>query len=127
MGTENEVKHTPTPWHTNLEFDGRHRYFPIMAPWAGCDDETNYHPLIAMTKHGTGDAPQEVAKANASHIVKCVNLHDELVDFLQELEDLLSVKDPKFHGNPTAHNEACKANRVKLKALLAKARSAGEA
>lgn len=77
------TQHTPTPWRAAINMDGRHQAFSIMADSpAFHKDEWPYQPLIAQTLHGKGCATLEVARANAAHIVKCVNLHDELIEAL---------------------------------------------
>ena len=66
------MEHTKTPWKY---FDNECGDFTICT-----EDESS---LIATV--GT-DFPHEEGKANAERIVKCVNIHDELVEFLKELE-----------------------------------------
>lgn len=63
------MKHTPTPW-------AQHDIYPWEI-WHGAD----YH--IADV-HGR----EEIRKANADHIVHCVNLHDELIEALEKLARL---------------------------------------
>lgn len=59
-------KHTPTPWYADINFitDGQRNEVAHI---------TSYH----MTLH------EECA--NAAHIVKCVNMHDELVEALSAM------------------------------------------
>jgi hypothetical protein len=56
----------------------------------------NPTPKHTPTPWRVGDAGFTVApcksKANAAHIVKCVNLHDELVDFALEVQRIVKEK-----------------------------------
>jgi len=63
-----EVKHTPTPWtyHDLADGYGQERFDVVGSDGISVADE-----------QGTFD------KASADHIVKCVNLHDELVGALK--------------------------------------------
>jgi hypothetical protein len=67
------TKHTPAPWKyrkaRNVE-----RPFIII-------DCTKINPYFVAELNGGCD---DTAKANAEHIVKCVNLHDELVAGLMD-------------------------------------------
>ena len=82
-------QHTPTPWRAATEMSGVHQGFSIMAPWEGNDDEKDpYHPLIARTIHGRGDAPMEVARANAAFIVQAVNNYDAMILALDKVQKI---------------------------------------
>lgn len=63
----NEVKHTPTPWIQ----DGFEIY----------SNDCEYHPVANSTPNHTCRDDDE-GIANAAHIFKCVNLHDELVGLI---------------------------------------------
>lgn len=69
-----EVKHTPTPWI----YDGYEVY----------SDDCEYHPVANSTPNHTCRDDEE-GIANAAHIVKCVNMHDELVEALKLCGKLL--------------------------------------
>lgn len=62
----NETKHTPTPW---VHKDGE------------VYEENDFKIFDAYNS----DFLYEEDKANAAHIVKCVNMHDELVEALRDL------------------------------------------
>jgi len=64
MKNDTTQQHTPGPWRTNTDEDGRHHALPILAPFE-VDDGSPYHPLIAQVLHGRGAAPREIAEANA--------------------------------------------------------------
>ena len=61
-----KTQHTPTPWQIN-----KNNYCKIEVPKINSDNTFE----IAMLNNAT----------NAAHIVKCVNLHDELVEALNVL------------------------------------------
>lgn len=57
----------------------------------------------------------------AAFIVRACNSHEELLEACKELISLLRVENPEHKGNPVAHEKACKANRKKIEAAIAKA------
>lgn len=61
-----EVKHTPTPWVAEV-----------------CRITCSYGVEIAFLS--TDNRTFKEDEANTAHIVKCVNMHDELVDFSKDL------------------------------------------
>lgn len=73
---ESKDKHTPTPWvsEEGREYWGTDKGLYVIA------SKQQGTPKIAITKGTT-------AKANAEHIVKCVNAHDELMGFVREFKD----------------------------------------
>ncbi len=79
--------HTPTPWHLGHGENRDRSYFSIAGKnpdgsWrqiAGCD-----HPSAQSVQHGANPL-REQAEANAAHIVRCVNAHDDLVETLRKL------------------------------------------
>lgn len=78
-----EVKHTPTPWE---KCGGA-------TPSYTCIKAGDEYIVYGMAdnlvdeEHGNPIAAPDMWKqqANAAHIVKCVNLHDELVGTIKEL------------------------------------------
>lgn len=70
----NETKHTPTPWEV------------VVAP-SGTPDITDAKGQVVAAVFGGK------ADSNAAHIVKCVNMHDELLERLRELMEL--TEDPE--------------------------------
>lgn len=93
------TNHTPTPWYSSTEMDGRHQCYSILTAHEDFedDDDTPYHPLIAQTLHGKGFAPKDIAKANAAFIVKACNAHDDLVGACQTALSNLTLKYPEDH------------------------------
>lgn len=68
-----EVKHTPTPWPTDM----------VEKIWmAGLSKLIADGDLGASAVAAIFDG---IAKEDAAHIVKCVNMHDELVEALKAL------------------------------------------
>jgi hypothetical protein len=63
------TKHTPTPWHTYKQTVG----YAVDA----YDRETSHTGQIRIVS--------KTSEANAEHIVRCVNSHDELVAALREI------------------------------------------
>lgn len=59
-----KATHTPGPWRTSLDIDGRHHAIPILAPW-NCDGNEAYHPKIAQANFDLGGPSREIAEANA--------------------------------------------------------------
>lgn len=91
-----DTKHTPTPWRV----EGGTTLI-----WGDCDtnDLSDYgmgYPIAECRVSPISTsiwckAPYaDEGDANASHIVKCVNMHDELVEALKEA----SVYLPEHHG-----------------------------
>lgn len=86
----NETKHTPGPW--------------ALDEYKSVVDEKGQTVLangFSMVMSYGED--QKVAKANAAHIVKCVNMHDELVEALKLADGFLANKgypadDPLVRG-----------------------------
>ena len=72
MNSEREMKHTPAPWHIHKR-DG----FQVVTPLPQIERNQGYVDSIDCN-----------SVANAAHLVKCVNLHDELVEALQSVDDL---------------------------------------
>ena len=80
------MEHTPTPWEVIETFDYDFQIYPKGNVEAG-------HNQIAVIP-ATGDGDD---KANATHIVHCVNLHDELVAALSRGLDYIEA-DEASHG-----------------------------
>lgn len=79
-----KTQHTPTPWKVVK------RASEMSSMWiAGNIKESGFATEVCyIAEHGL--KPSEMDKANAAHIVKCVNLHDELVERLEYMTKLLS-------------------------------------
>lgn len=91
------MKHTPTPWKTNTAIHPDDQVFSADgAIVADCK----------WTKHNP-----DIRSANAEHIVRCVNAHDDLA---AALEELLAERANDFHHDTEGFNMA--------RAALAKAR-----
>lgn len=82
------TKHSPLPWRVGLSpaFG-----YPLLLTSEGyaITDEINGITL-------------ETADANAAHIVKCVNLHYDLVDAMQSLMEFWDHNTPVFPGSDQA-------------------------
>lgn len=78
------VQHTPTPWHV-AQIDSR-----VIVCTVADDGE----PLATVCTIGAafGEFAQQRKTANAAHIVKCVNEHDELVAALRLILEASTVK-----------------------------------
>ena len=70
-----ETKHTPTPW---IHLEGGDGHFSI----TGDGKEVAFTPP---------DYPFVHARANAAHIVRCVNSHDDLLAACQEASTRLQM------------------------------------
>lgn len=68
------MKHTPTPWH----------YTPgnPMVYGASTDSKGGGRQEVALAREVYMNRSER--ETNAAHIVKCVNLHDELVEALKD-------------------------------------------
>lgn len=71
----NKTKHTPTPWDRMGDL------------------------IIRVEGPASFDVAKVDSEANAAHIVKCVNLHDELVEALSELMKVYSEPDTEICCN----------------------------
>lgn len=69
--TNTREKHTETPWYITYD---KHEQANLI----GADDN-----FVAICVHQCLTALIPVMEANARHIVKCVNSHDELVDIVK--------------------------------------------
>lgn len=94
--------HTPAPWRVHSTTD-EIGYF---------SDSLNNRVGVAFVNN-VGD---EGAQANAAHIVKCVNMFDELVAFAQEQFDEMEADSEGFDSIPLSN----------LKDLLARAKGGGQ-
>lgn len=89
-------KHTPTPWV--LDDDGDGDYKIISEEGRLIAVETSYYPIAPSVE-------------DAAHIVKCVNMHDELVEALKWAKEQLEVFASETMGedfNSLRINEALK-------------------
>lgn len=109
-----DTKHTPTPWR--VEGD-------TTLIWGHCDthDLSDYgmgYPIAEcrvspMSTSTWCRAPYaDEGEANAAHIVKCVNMHDELVAALENLADFCEGSFAK----PKEQDDLIEALRVLKKA-----------
>lgn len=74
-------KHTPTPWYTWFEEKNEFHNGRAYIAQAEGAPFTRHYSDVASTVNG--ELP-EIQKANAAHIVRCVNSNDALVKALQE-------------------------------------------
>lgn len=90
----NETKHTPTPWDKEVIED-------IWIKGVGkvfAEGKIGIDAVIAIVSGTT--------KADAAHIVKCVNMHDELVKAIRGLLDVYSRPDVTWCCN--GHHCGCR-------------------
>lgn len=101
-------KPTPRPWK---------RYDNTVGP--GADDSWR---ITAFTKH---DIAKVRTETNAAHIVKCVNLHDELIECLKLASyEVWEMSNGLAKGGP-AKSEVEKLS-ARISAVLAKAEGRDE-
>ena len=75
-----KTKHTPTPWKVAANLD---KDFPFRVDGQPTEETPcGFSPCLVF---GNGTSNRGVAKANATHIVSCVNAHDDLVAALKRL------------------------------------------
>lgn len=87
--TENK-KHEPSPWHisafgyiaTSEQALGQHVHVSLATPFSP--------PFNGVGREA--DDADHVASANAAHIVKCVNAHDDLVSLAKDLAAVIDVE-----------------------------------
>lgn len=96
MKTETKVSHTPTPWNYIVSANGG-KLVHVET------DMNNPHgaglPVCSIPK---------VREADAAHIVKCVNAHEELLETLKSLrhKEKLSPADREIIGQAIAKAES---------------------
>lgn len=73
MKTPQKPQHTPTPWYSEVDTE----LVYILGTVNGKEE--------VICEAGSIGNEDLQAQANAAHIVKCVNLHDELVDAVEHL------------------------------------------
>lgn len=88
----NETNHTPTPW------DQLNDVFTI---------EDGYFSMIQTPDKCIANVFDE---ANAAHIVKCVNMHDDLVGALKKIID-------RSHNDPLGTSKVIDMRKIAEKAL----------
>lgn len=77
-----QVKHTPTPWATS---EGGSK---------------PYHSQLFFAGKYKEQYVGEVLTKNAQHIVKCVNVHDELVEALKRIHSYITCVDDYTDKSP---------------------------
>lgn len=103
----NETKHTPTPW--NAEHNDH--YWTIVPE---SRSENDPYQIGDVCSSYPGEMNQGLQQANARHIVKCVNMHDELVEALKNII-------ARSHNDPLGTSKVLDMRKIAEKAL-AKAR-----
>lgn len=66
-------KHTPTPWYWGDK--SHHGYFNLRSDSG----------IVINAEENYGAPYMEISDEDAAHIVKCVNMHDELVEALESV------------------------------------------
>ena len=98
-------KHTPTPWRT--EFTERQPFFNTIYSV----DDNAPEEIVCFITDSTDHAR---AQNDSNHIVKCVNMHDELVEALETATDYINSRGVVPHRT--------KSFSIKFKGLIKKAR-----
>jgi len=132
--TKDKAEHTPTPWKVNKSYNGfisgtMHSITEITAklPEEADHDEFESEGIcVVITPHDTGYKKElPTREANANHIVKCVNMHDELVAALKECREYFDgCMDADYQGEETGYvpNEEM-TKHIMIEELLKKAKS----
>lgn len=76
-----EIKYTKTPWQL-LENNGVSHF---VATEGFDEDNSTWGEIICQTRDSAR------SKENAAHIVKCVNMHDQLVALIVKMSDLIEA------------------------------------
>ena len=105
--TKEATFHTPAPWRVGIKFAQRVGAFNV-----NCFPISGGGSAIASVFAGDADRLVSLSngEANAAHIVKCVNAHDELVRALRQMladadtygYENVSVEHPMVLGVPMA-------------------------
>jgi hypothetical protein len=108
-------EHTPTPWY----WDGQ-RYIR---------EESTDAPLARMQDDDGHINPRErkslPADANAAHVLKCVNLHDELVAALERMVAAYGgVTDMVSRDGERYQSDGAECAELAARAAIAKAKGA---
>lgn len=101
-------KHTPTPYkaHYGWSFENRKEPDPQYPNWVeitGGSHETN--DFCSLSGH--------IGMATAAHIVKCVNLHDELVAYIEKDRSYWHAEKTAMETLSRAHQDRGEIGRVK--------------
>lgn len=113
-------KHTPGPWELRTD-RSEYRIYARGQNVSGV--------VARINTDWPFPEQQAEQRANASHIVKCVNAHDELVEALERseyrLESIIEFLERHCAGeNATAKRNIALSIQAELSAALAKARGA---
>jgi hypothetical protein len=84
------TSHTPTPWRNGDKY--------------GEDIFSGVDRIAVATEHPYRPGEAIVAVANAAHIVRCVNAHDDLVAALKALEDCYCEASEHLDRDQRAHH-----------------------
>ena len=84
------AEHSPTPWVVD-EFDDDNGFQTIRIADGSPNGDTESQPVA--TAYGD---------ANAEHIVRCVNLHDELIDFVERWTTIIAGDNDGSPAEPWA-------------------------
>ena len=80
------VKHTPAPWYAIETTDWEEKFVSI-----GICSRNDASYDFCETGLGLDVDTDEEIRANAEHIVHCVNIHDELVEALEKIEKMAKM------------------------------------
>ncbi len=105
-----DIKHTPTPWRTDEDFD----HLSV----AGADGAQIADCCILGFKVKRNDA---INRANAAFIVRAVNAHDDLVDALEVAKQFVEQEAEMRGDADKGYALSCAAILPVIRAALAKA------
>lgn len=88
------MNHTPTPW-TYVA--------PEQRNWFGHEIYGPEKQKVCETNRGMGADQEARAKADAEHILKCVNMHDALMELVIDTVRMLADHPEAAIGNKKVH------------------------
>lgn len=100
-----KLTHTPTPWYLTEEREGQ------------IESDKGY--IIAQVYQNSKKDYHKGDEANALHIVKCVNSHNELIEALKWALDYIELT-IKLDGAESVDGESTQITHDKIKQALAK-------
>lgn len=99
---DSQPTHTPTPWKVT---DGTMTSFPDSVYVSGIGRD-GFQSIIAMLNDDTGTDHDK--RANAAHIVKCVNAHEELLTQLKQMHNHYQGSDMSLINGKMRHSYTCR-------------------
>lgn len=93
------AEHSPTPWVVSDHMEDTPATH--LRIWSPQDKSIEAWPEVAVC-YADDDLPIQEMEANAEHIVRCVNAHDELVAALKWISDVPDINEYHPRGNAIA-------------------------